>query len=186
MTSVNKRCKQRATTPRCARCTPHRISTPARQPRPTSQSATGVGSVAGAVLRSARRSARVSQATLAAACGVTPNTIRAWEDGSSPLASIPMPQIEAVITALHNAGACRLLTGDLTVAAWCDLIIAAVADSEDVTSLLADPITTEKAFNKLMAWCLKGRVPRRYRPYTSRRVIVSEQALIERIRQAIE
>ena len=97
-----------------------------------------------------------------------------------------MPQIEAVITALHNAGACRLLTGDLTVAAWCDLIIAAVADSEDVTSLLADPITTEKAFNKLMAWCLKGRVPRRYRPYTSRRVIVSEQALIERIRQAIE
>jgi DNA-binding transcriptional regulator YiaG len=186
MTRVNRRCKQRATAPQRARCAANRAGAPVRKPRPTTQTATGVGSVAGAVLRSARRSARTSQATLAAACGVTANTIRAWEDGSSPLNSAPMPQMEALTAALHDAGACRLLTADLIVAAWCDLIIAAVANSEDATSLLADPTTTDEAFGQLMAWCLDGHVPRRYRPYADGRAIVSEQALIERIRQAME
>ncbi len=186
MTRVNKRCKQRAIPPRRGRCTANRAGASARKGKPISQEAAGVGSVAGAVLRSARRSAHTSQATLAATCGVTGNMINAWENGSSPLTAVPMPQIEAVIAALHDAGACRLLTTDLTVAAWCDLIIAAVAASEDVTSLLADPTTTEETFSQLMAWCLEGRVPRRYRPYASGRAIVSERALIERIRQAIE
>ena len=186
MTRVNRRCKQKATTPQRAKCAWKRTGLRARKPRPTNQTATGVGSVAGAVLYSARRSARASQTTLAAACGVTANTIRAWEDGSSPLTSVSMPQIKVLIAALHDAGACRLLTADLTVAAWCDLIIAAVANSEDVTSLLADPTTTDEAFGQLMAWCLKGHIPRRYRPYADGRTIVSDQALLERIRQAME
>ena len=186
MTRVNRRCNQKATTPQRARCAWKRTGLQACKPRPANQTGTGGGSVAGAVLRAARRSARASQATLAAACGVTADTIRAWEDGSSPLASVLMPRMEALIAALHDVGACRLLTADLIVAAWCDLIIAAVANSKDVTGLLADPTTTEEAFNQLMAWCLEGRVPRRYRPYVSRRAIVSERALIERIHQAIK
>jgi hypothetical protein len=97
-----------------------------------------------------------------------------------------MPRVDAVIAALHDAGACRLLTADLVVAAWCDLIIASVVASEDVTSLLADPIAAEKPFRELMAWCLDRRVPRRYRPYVSGQAILSERALIERIHQAIE
>ena len=97
-----------------------------------------------------------------------------------------MPQMEALIAALHDAGACRLLTADLIVTAWCDLIIAAVANSEDVTSLLADPTTTDEAFGQLMAWCLEGHAPPRYRPYANGSAIVSEQALIERIRRAME
>ena len=155
----------------------------ARNPAPTRITTAGYESVAGAVLRSARRSARVSQARLAAACGVTENTIRAWENGSSPLASTPMPQVEAVIAALHDAGACRLLTADLIVAAWCDLVIAAVAASKDVTCLLADPIAAEDAFGELMAWCLEGRVPQRYRPYAATGPLIREQTLIERVRQ---
>jgi DNA-binding transcriptional regulator YiaG len=186
MTRVNKRCKQRTTPPRRCKCAATRTSTSAYKRKSPGQAAAGLGPVAGAVLRSARRSGHASQATLAAACGVTANTIRAWEDGSAPLTSVPMPQIEAVIAALHDAGACRLLTADLAVAAWCDLIIAAVAAAEDVTSLLADPTTTEEAFSQLMAWCLEGHVPRRYRPYASVRAILSERALIDRIRQAIE
>jgi DNA-binding XRE family transcriptional regulator len=186
MTRVNRRCKQRATTPQRQTCAANRTRTPARKPRPTNQAATGIGSVVGVVLRSARRSARASQATLAAACGVTTNTIGAWEDGSSPLTSVPMPQMEALIAALHQAGACRLLTADVAVAAWCDLIITAVAASEDVTSLLADPTTTEESFSQLMAWCVKGRVPRRYRPYVGGQAIFRESALIEQIRQAIQ
>jgi hypothetical protein len=61
-----------------------------------------------------------------------------------------------MIDALLEAGACRPLTADLTVAAWCDLIITAIAGREDVTCLLADPITADGAFDELMAWCLEG------------------------------
>jgi transcriptional regulator with XRE-family HTH domain len=147
----------------------------ARNPVPTRSATAGCESVAGAVLRSARRSARVSQARLATACGATENTIRAWENGSSPLASIPMPQVEAVMAALHQAGACRLLTADLVVAAWCDLVITAVAAWEDPTCLFADPITADDAFGELMAWCLDGRVPQRYRPYAAAGSLIRER-----------
>lgn len=124
----------------------------ARNLAPTGSTTAGYESVAGAVLRSARRSARVSQARLATACGATENTVRAWENGSSPLASTPTPQVEALIAALHQRGACRLLTADLVAASWCDLVIAAVAAREDPTCLLADPITADGAFGELMAW----------------------------------
>jgi hypothetical protein len=185
MNRVNKRCNQRANPPRRGRCTTNRTSASARKPRPSANTTAGVGSVAGAVLRSARRSARASRTRIAAASGVPENTIRAWEDGSSPLASAPMPRVDAVIAALHDAGACRLLTADLVVAAWCDLIIATVTASEDVTSLLADPLTAEKPFRELMAWCLEGRVPLRHRSYIMAGPLVNDQAMIERIRRIL-
>ena len=97
-----------------------------------------------------------------------------------------MPQVEAVIAALHQAGACRLLTADLVVAAWCDLVIAAVAAWEDPTCLLADPITADGAFGELMAWCLEGRVPQRYLPYAATGPLVHEEILIERVRRALD
>ncbi len=97
-----------------------------------------------------------------------------------------MPQVEAVIAALHQAGACRLLTADLVVAAWCDVVIATVAVSENVTCLLADPITADGAFGELMAWCLEGRVPQRYRPYAVTGPLIREQDLIERVRRALD
>jgi hypothetical protein len=96
-----------------------------------------------------------------------------------------MPRVDAVIAALHDAGACRLLTADLVVAAWCDLVIATVAASEDVTSLLADPIAAEKPFRELMAWCLDGRVPVRHRPYAAMGRLIGEPTLIERVRQVL-
>lgn len=185
MTRVNKRCKQRTTPTSHGKCTANQAGASARNPRPSADRAAGLDTVAGAVLRSARRSTRVSRARIAATCSVPESTIQAWEDGSSPLASAPMPRIEAVIAALHDAGACRLLTADLVVAAWCDLVIAAVAASEDVTSLLADPITTEKPFRELMAWCLNGRVPLRHRPYAAMGRLISETTVIERMRQVL-
>jgi hypothetical protein len=97
-----------------------------------------------------------------------------------------MPQIEALIDALLEAGACRPLTADLTVAAWCDLIITAIAAREDVTCLLADPITADGTFDELMAWCLEGRVPQRYLPYATPGPLVHEHTLIERIRRALD
>lgn len=185
MNRVNKRCNQRATPPRRGRCTANRAGASAPKPRPSTDTATGLGSVAGAVMRSARRSARASRARIAAASGVPENTIRAWETGSSPLASAPMPRVDAVIAALHDAGACRLLTADIVVAAWCDLVIATVVASEDATTLLADPLAAEKPFRELMTWCLDGRVPSRHRPYAVLGRLINEPTVIERMRQAL-
>jgi hypothetical protein len=97
-----------------------------------------------------------------------------------------MPQMEALIAALHDAGACRLLTVDLIVAAWCDLIIAAAAASEDVGSLLADPMTFERAFGELMAWCIEGRVPQRHCPYVTGGPLITDRAVIERVRRILD
>lgn len=186
MTGNKKRCKHRATSSGRRRRVTNTTCQLERNATPTDQATARTSSPAGAVLRSARCSARVSQARLATACGVAEKTIRAWENGSSPLAAVPIQQVEAVIAALHHAGACRLLTTDLVAAAWCDLVITAVAASEDVTCLLADPITSDSAFGELLAWCLDGRVPPRYRPYAAPGPLIREQTLIEQVRRALD
>jgi hypothetical protein len=116
---------------------------------------------------------------------MTERAIHAWENGTSSLTAVPLPQIEAMIAVLHDAGACQFLTADLVVAAWCDLVIATVAASEDVTCMLADPITADGAFGELLAWCLEGRVPQRYRPYAATGPLIREQDQIERVRRAL-
>jgi hypothetical protein len=156
-----------------------------RQARPTSRSVAPSSSVAGVVLYSTRRSARASRARIAAACSVTENTIGAWEGGTSPLASVPMPQIEVLIAALHQAGACRRLTADLIPAAWCDLIIASVAEHEAITCLLADPITVKATFRELLAWCMEGHMPARYRPYATMALDVVNAAALKQIHQVL-
>jgi transcriptional regulator with XRE-family HTH domain len=185
MTRDKKRCRHGAASSDRRRRVTSATCPLARKPAPRHGTTAAYESVAGAVLRSARRSAHISQARLATACGVTENIIRTWENGSSPLAAVPMPQIVVLIDALLEAGACRPLTVDLTVAIWCDLIITAVAASEDVTCMLADSIAAEDVFDELMAWCLEGRIPQRHLPYAGPGPLVSEQALIERIRHAL-
>lgn len=136
--------------------------------------------IAPAVLRVARISARVTEAGLAAACAVDEATIRAWEDGSQPLTAVPAPQLEELKGVLVDVGAEPLLVADLDPAAWCDLVIRAIADSADCTSLLADPLTAEGPFRELLAWALDGRIPTRYIPYAVPGALISDPALAER------
>lgn len=131
----------------------------------TSERTPHPGTVAGAVLRSARLSASLSEARLAKAAGVSEATIHAWEHGSLPLASVPAPGIERLEAALNTAGAERLLVADLAAAAWCDLVILTITDSEDASCLLADPIAGEDAFHELLAWAIADQPPARHRPY---------------------
>ena len=117
------------------------------------------------MLRGARLSAGASEAELAGAAGVTEGTIRGWECGSAPLASVLLPDIERLQDALVEAGADPHLVADIVTAAWCDLVILAIIDGEDTTCLMADPVTSEVAFSELLAWSLAGVIPTRYRPY---------------------
>ena len=138
-------------------------------------SATGAphpGVVAGAVLRAARLSAGLSAAQLAARADTDEVTVRAWEDGSKSLAFAPYSQVEQLKTALRAAGSDPRLVADLDAAAWCDLVVGALADASDVTCLLADPVACEDGFRELLAWSLTGKVPSRYSPYAEARPLV--------------
>ncbi len=138
------------------------------------------GAIAGAVLQAARLSADVTKNTLAAAAGVTRNTIRAWENGSSPLSAVPAPDIQRLETALGNCGADQHLVTDLAAAVWCDLIMTAMDEDEDISCLLADPITGEQAFRELLSWALTGQIPARYRRYFAPAPLITNPILISR------
>ncbi len=132
-----------------------------------SQQVSPPGVIAGAVLRSARRSAGLGAAQLAAAADVSEATVRAWESGSSPIASVPLLQVERIEGGLLAAGADHRLVADLAVAAWCDLVIQAIAGSEDISCLLADPLAREDAFGELLAWSIADQRPARYQPFAN-------------------
>ena len=139
-------------------------------------SATGAphpGIVAGAVLRAARLSARLSAVQLATEADTDEVTVRAWEDGSKSLAFAPYSQVEQLKTALLAAGSDPRLVADLDAAAWCDLVVGALANSSDVTCLLADSVACEDGFRELLAWSLTGSVPSRYGLYAVARPLVT-------------
>jgi len=147
------------------------------------------GAVAGAVLRAARLSAGITETVLATASGVGADTIRSWEDGTSPLASVPVPQVDRLAAALSASGAAPQLITDLDAAAWCDLVILAITGrryDEDAICLLADPVTSSDAFSELLAWCLADRVPARYRLYANRGPLLAGSILIERAISALD
>jgi hypothetical protein len=137
-------------------------------PGEAGQNLTRPGIVAGAVLHAARLSAdHLTEARLAADTGVSEETVRHWQDGSLSLASVAAPQIERLEMALRAANADYSLVADLAVAAWCDLVILAIAGAEDLGLLLADPIASEPAFRELLTWSVADQPPQRYQPYVS-------------------
>lgn len=138
------------------------------------------GIVAGAALRSARLSAGLSRENLAAVASVREEVVRAWEEGSSALASVLLPRVASLEASLRASGADPALVADLGAAAWCDLVILAVAHHEDTTCLMADPITHDPAFAELLAWCLAGHVPARHQPYAEPVPLLTDSALVDR------
>jgi transcriptional regulator with XRE-family HTH domain len=139
-----------------------------------------LGAISGTVLRAARLSANVTKNALATAVGVSRTTIRSWESGSAPLASVPASDLRRLEDALASNGAEQQIVADLSHAMWCDLIFAAVNENEDVNCLLADPITAEDAFRQLLAWAMTGQVPARYRRYFTSAPIVTNEILVDR------
>jgi hypothetical protein len=144
------------------------------------------GAVAGAALHGARLSTGVSPAVLAVVAGVSEATIRSWEDGTSPLASVPLPQVESLEAALRDSRADPQLIADLGAAAWCDLLIAAIIGNEDASCLLADPLASSYAFGEMLAWGLAGRVPFRHRAYAARGLLLTDSILAERVIKALD
>src|ERR1700691_6061172 len=112
---------------------PVRQTARARKPLPA-------GLVAATVLRVARLSAGLSQDELAEAQHVSVDAIRAWEDGTTQLASLPIACIDLLKDTLSAAGADQQLVADIDPGAWCDVVLTTLASGEDVSCLLADPL----------------------------------------------
>lgn len=121
--------------------------------------------VAGSVLRATRLSAALSRKQLATTAGVTEQTIHSFEIGREPLASLPVTQLDSLKDALRSAGAHDQLIADLEPALWCDAVLSAIAEHDDVRCLLADPLAREPAFGELIAWAVSGLAPARYAPF---------------------
>jgi DNA-binding XRE family transcriptional regulator len=131
----------------------------------TTRIASPPGIVAGTVLRAARLSAHRTQAQLAEAIGVDEACIAGWEDGTDPLTAVAYPVLERLETKLAAARAEAGLVKDLAIALWCDLVIEALAGSQDIICLIADPAAAEDAFGELLAWSVSDHRPARYRQY---------------------
>ena len=138
---------------------------PAAIPGKEGQPTGPTGVIAGAALRSARRSAGLSPARLAGAAGLDHATLTSWESGTEPLASAPSPVVKQLESALREAGAAPGLIADLSIAAWCDLVLQGIVAGEDVSCLLADPLAWTDAFGELLAWVITDQPPARHLPY---------------------
>jgi DNA-binding XRE family transcriptional regulator len=127
--------------------------------------ASPTGTVADTVLPAARLSAQLTQAQLAEAISAHEASIAGWEDGTYPLTTVAYPVLERLEAELTAAQAGPDLVSDLTIAIWCDLVITAVAASEDISCLMADPTAAEEAFSELLAWSASDQRPERYLLY---------------------
>jgi DNA-binding transcriptional regulator YiaG len=127
------------------------------------------GVIGGAIIRAARRSARLSTRRLARSLGVDLATARSWQNGTSPLFCLPHGQLRQLAAALRDAGAqVGQDLGELLLAAQCDLLITGMLRGfEDYAEV--PPIDEESpeadAARALLSWALAGTVPERFRSY---------------------
>lgn len=135
--------------------------------RPTSPP----GVIGAAVIKAARRSARLRRRTLSRMLGMRSATIRAWEKGTTPLFCVEYSQICRLADALKQAGAqVGTETAELVLASQCDLLVTGMLDGfEDYAEVppIDEDGTVADAARELLRWALTGRVPERCRPHAS-------------------
>lgn len=125
------------------------------------------GVIGGAVIRAARRSARISRRRLARILTTSPHTVRIWENGTCPLFLVTYDDLGRLAGAFDQAGAkvqCDL--AELMLAARCDLLIVGMLrgfeDYAEVPPVDEDSPEGEAA-RDLLRWAIAGVSPERYR-----------------------
>jgi transcriptional regulator with XRE-family HTH domain len=125
------------------------------------------GVIGGAVIRAARKSARISRRKLARLLTTSPRTVRSWENGTCPLFLVSYDGLGRLADALDRAGA-KVQCGvtELMLAAQCDLLIAGMLrgfeDYAEVPPVDEDSAEGQAAYG-LLRWAFTGLPPERYR-----------------------
>ena len=130
------------------------------------------GVIGGAVIRAARKSARMSRRKLARMLTVSPDTVRSWEDGTCPLFCVPYADLCRLAAALDQAGAkVRCDVAELVLASQCDLLVTGILQgSEDYAEVppVDEDSAEGEAARDLLRWALVGVLPERLPPIRAR------------------
>jgi transcriptional regulator with XRE-family HTH domain len=135
------------------------------------------GVIGGAVIRAARKSARISRRKLARILAANLGTVRSWENGTCPLFSVTYDDLSRLAAAFDQAGPeVRCDVGELMLAAQCDLLIVGMLrgfeDYAEVPPVDEDSVEGEAA-RDLLRWALVGLPPDRYRTLTPTRPLLA-------------
>jgi transcriptional regulator with XRE-family HTH domain len=139
--------------------------------------ASAPGTIGGAIVRAARKSARLSRRKLARMLSISTDTVRSWEDGTCPLFCVPYADLCRLAAAFDQAGAkVRCDVAELVLASQCDLLVTGILRGFEDPPIDEDS-TEGKAARDLLRWALAGILPERYRPFAPARPLLAAQNL---------
>ena len=140
------------------------------------------GVIGGAIVRAARKSARMSRRKLAKMLTISPDTVRRWEDGTCPLFCVPYADLCRLAAAFEQAEAkARCDVAELVLASQCDLLVTGIVQGiEDYAEVppVDEDSTEGEAARDLLRWALAGILPERYRPFAPARPLLAAGDLI--------
>ena len=135
--------------------------------------------IGGAVIRAARKSARISRRKFARLLAASPTIIRSWENGTCPLFLITYGDLCRLAAAFERAGAkVQCDVAELMRAAQCDLLIAGMLQGfEDYAEV--PPVDEDNAEGRaardLLRWAVVGVLPNRYLTLAPARPLLATQ-----------
>ena len=137
------------------------------------------GVIGGAIVRAARKSARMSRRKLAKMLTISPDTVRRWEDGTCPLFCVAYADLCRLAAAMDEAGAkVRCDVAGLVLASQCDLLVTGILQGfEDYAEVppVDEDSTEGEAARDLLRWALAGVLPERYRPFAPARPLLAAE-----------
>jgi transcriptional regulator with XRE-family HTH domain len=161
--------------------------------RPASATGTGstrfpehrvTGTIAGAVLQAARRTARLTQEDMAEAAGYSVDTIKRWESGQRPLGRVKAADLAHMQRRLRQVGARPDLVARIPAAIDADEFTARALAGD--CSQLGSEVTT-RPWSALIAWAVTGQAPDEAQDVAPRRPLLPPaecRALLASLREA--
>lgn len=123
------------------------------------------GVIGAAVIKAARRSARLTRRRLARATRVTPATVRQWESGTLPLYCVGYRDLRQLAETLASAGAIvGTDVAELMAAGQCDLLLTGMLNGfEDYAEVppIEEPGPRGDRAREFVRWALTDIIPDR-------------------------
>ena len=135
------------------------------------------GVIGAAVIKAARRSARLTRRRLARAARVSPATVREWENGTLPLYCVGYRDLRQLAETLASAGAIvGTDVAELMAAGQCDLLLTGMLNGfEDYAEVppIEEPGPRGDRAREFVRWALTGIVPDRFLGLADRRPLLA-------------
>jgi len=145
------------------------------------------GVIGAAVIKAARRSARLTRRRLARAARVSPATVHQWENGTLPLYCVGYRDLRQLAETMASAGAVvGTDVAELMAAGQCDLLLTGMLNGfEDYAEVppIEEPGPRGDRAREFIRWALAGIVPDRFLGLADRRPLLApaDAAAIRRV-----